>query len=109
MFNKRFWNFSGIYGVLAVATVPLILEMVPPNRWYGFRLPGAMTQPQLWYALNRHGGLMMLIAMVVCALLNGLVFWIGGELLVKIAGWINGGLILLSFWLITLELLGQLP
>lgn len=104
-----FWAITGLYGVLVLATLPLLLRLVPPNRWYGFRLPGAQLDPKLWYELNALGGRQFIAALVICAALNALVFWKGTEPLLRIIGWINAGLILLSFWLVSLELLQALP
>jgi SdpI/YfhL protein family len=109
MFGRRFWSITSLYAVLAAATLPLVLRLVPPNRWYGFRFPGAQLDPQVWYDLNAMGGRLFLAALVICAAINALLFWKGTAAMVSIAAWINAGLILLSFWLVTLELLQYLP
>jgi len=56
MFGRRFWTITSLYGVLIAATVPLALRLVPPNGWYGFRLPGALIDVQSWYEVNALGG-----------------------------------------------------
>ncbi len=104
MFGKGFWTAISLYAVLVAATLPLVLGGVPPNRWYGFRLPGAQIDPAAWYEINALGGRLFIAAMVICAGLNVLLFWKGPPALLRISGWINGGLILLSFWLVSLEL-----
>lgn len=108
-FDRTFWAITGLYGVLIVATLPLVLRLVPSNRWYGFRLPGARLDPTRWYGLNALGGRQFIIALVICAAINALVFWKGTDAMLRIVGWINAGLILLSFWLVSLELLQSLP
>ncbi len=107
MFGKRFWTFNGLYILLALACLPLLLEWVPPNRWVGFQLPGAYLEPELWYEVNRVGGKLLISAMAICAALNLLLFWVGPERAKGIAGWINAGLIVLGFWLVTVELVGR--
>ncbi|HKI97484.1 MAG TPA: SdpI family protein [bacterium] len=109
MFGRRFWTITSMYVVLIVANVPLVLGVVPPNRWYGFRLPGARFDPALWYELNAMGGRFFIAALVICAGINALIFWKGTEAFHRIIVWINVGLILLSFWLVSLELLQYLP
>lgn len=109
MFDRRFWTYLSLYVVLILAVQPLVLGWVPPNEWYGFRLPGARINPAAWYEVNRMGGLFFTAAMLICAALNTLLFWKGPERMVRIAGWINAGLILLSFWLVSLELVAYLP
>ena len=109
MFGRRFWTLTSLYGVLIAATLPLALGLVPPNNWYGFRLPGARIDPQSWYEVNRLGGTYFIAALVICAGINALIFWKGVPAMLRIVAWINAGLIALSFWLVTLELLQSLP
>jgi hypothetical protein len=108
-FWKPIWGIVGLYLVLALATVPLVAGWVPPNPWYGFRFPGALESPTLWYRLNAIGGRNLLIALAVCVVVNLLVAWKGSAGMMRNLGWINAGLILLSFWSVTLDLLDQLP
>lgn len=37
-------------------SLPLIYDKIPPNRWYGFRLPKSFRSTENWYAINRYGG-----------------------------------------------------
>ncbi len=43
--------------LLIALAVPLILRKVPPNGFYGFRLPKTQSDPRIWYAANRAAGL----------------------------------------------------
>ena len=106
---KPFWRILGMYGVLALATLPLVVGWVPPNRWYGFRFPGAEHSPELWYRVNMLGGMQFLAALAVCVAANFLVVWKGTPAMTRNLGWINAVLILLSFWIVTLQILEQLP
>ncbi|MGH9903711.1 MAG: SdpI family protein [Pyrinomonadaceae bacterium] len=48
--------FAGV-GVLFIGiSIPLILERVPPNRFYGFRTAKTLSDPKVWYAANRASG-----------------------------------------------------
>jgi uncharacterized membrane protein len=51
--------------------VPLMLQSVKPNRWYGFRTPKTLSDPEIWYAVNRVTGRDLLIggAVLVCVAL----------------------------------------
>ena len=37
-------------------SVPLIQRRVPPNNWYGFRVPKTLSSPNIWYPVNEHSG-----------------------------------------------------
>jgi uncharacterized membrane protein len=52
-----------IVGILLVLTaLPLLLEKVPPNPWYGFRLPQTRNDPGIWYAVNKHSAKRLIAA-----------------------------------------------
>lgn len=54
--------FAGV-GLLFIALgVPLIQGRVPPNRTYGFRTAKSLSDPKMWYAINRIQGRDLLIA-----------------------------------------------
>jgi len=44
-------------GLLMVAlAIPMIRCKVPPNPWYGFRIPLTLKNPKIWYAVNAYFG-----------------------------------------------------
>jgi formate hydrogenlyase subunit 3/multisubunit Na+/H+ antiporter MnhD subunit len=47
--------------------IPPILEKIPPNPWYGFRVAKTFSDERIWYAANRVMGYDMLIAGLVIA------------------------------------------
>ena len=51
--------------IVAVASVPLILGVVPPNSFYGFRTRKTLASPELWFRANRFAGLALFIAALV--------------------------------------------
>jgi uncharacterized membrane protein len=62
-----------LVGLLLIAiSVPLILERIPMNHWYGVRIPKAFKSRDNWYAINRVGGKWLMGAGAVM-LLAGLV------------------------------------
>jgi hypothetical protein len=59
--------------------VPLLLDWVPPNRFYGFRTPATLASPQLWYDVNRATGWAMLIAGLLGLIGAAVIALVGGE------------------------------
>lgn len=44
-----------VFGLLLVAlAVPLMLGKIPPNPWFGFRVPSTLGDETLWYKANRY-------------------------------------------------------
>lgn len=39
--------------VIAATAAPLLLDWIPPNRLYGFRIPATLASPETWYRANR--------------------------------------------------------
>jgi|SRR6267154_4823505 len=42
--------------VLLVLSIPLMLRWVPPNRFYGFRVPATCSNRSVWYDANALNG-----------------------------------------------------
>jgi len=38
--------------LLAGLSIPLLLDKVPPNHWYGFRTRLTLSDPRIWYPVN---------------------------------------------------------
>src|SRR5215467_15240319 len=49
--------------------IPLILRLVPPNRFYGFRTATSYSSADAWYQINFATGLALVAAGVVAGLL----------------------------------------
>jgi uncharacterized membrane protein len=43
-------------GMALVFGLPMALELVPPNRFYGFRTRKTLSSPDVWYPANRVAG-----------------------------------------------------
>ena len=54
-------------GFIAIVSVPLILKLVPRNRFYGFRTPATLSSDEIWFRANRFAGWALLIAAGVSA------------------------------------------
>jgi uncharacterized membrane protein len=60
------WILAGIG--LMMAGLPMFLQKVPPNRWYGFRLAKTLRDPFVWYEANRVAGRDLFLAGVAVLL-----------------------------------------
>lgn len=48
--------------IFAVLAVPLVLGMIPRNRYYGVRTARTLSDERLWYGANRVAGVAVIIA-----------------------------------------------
>ncbi len=74
--DTRVWLFiiSVVLGALFVGmAIPLVLRRVPPNRWYGLRVPATLADEHVWYEANVVAGRDFIKAGVV-TILAGLLF-----------------------------------
>ena len=53
--------------VILLICVPMILQLVPPNSFYGFHTPRTMADPAIWYRANLFAGWALAIAAAVGA------------------------------------------
>ena len=53
--------------IIAAASAPLMLKLVPPNRGYGFRTRRTLADSGLWYRANRFAGCALFIASAISA------------------------------------------
>ena len=57
-------------------SIPLILNKIPPNNWYGFRVTKTLASERVWYIANHEAGYNLLytgIAIAVTAFVTKLV------------------------------------
>ncbi len=45
---------------IILVSLPLVFELVPPNRWYGVRVREAYASDAAWYAINRRGSIALI-------------------------------------------------
>ena len=64
--------------VLAVVSVPMILEKIKPNPFYGFRVPQTLENPELWYKVNKYAGQRLLVAGLLFVLVAVIIYFIPG-------------------------------
>ena len=57
-----------VFGLLlAGLALPLLLDKVTPNGWYGFRVPSTLYNADLWYKVNRYMARWMLLSGIITA------------------------------------------
>ena len=90
---------------IMLLAIPLILEKVPRNAFYGFRTASTMASDETWYRANKISGIALLVA--------GLLWLILGLTLpnvmepvrsaYRLIGWLGAGFLLVgqavSYWL----------
>jgi hypothetical protein len=90
---------SGITGVLFLGLgLPLAMRKVQPNRWYGYRVSRyQLEDDDIWYAINRKGGLHLVYAGILCLMLAAVSSLYIGKLGVQLAMLILLSVILVVF------------
>ena len=61
--------FIGLPALTFALGIPLVLKLVPPNRFYGFRTTTSYSSADAWYQLNFATGLALVAAGAVAGLL----------------------------------------
>ena len=59
--------------LILTASIPLVLGVVPRNRFYGIRTCKTMSDDGIWYPANRVGGWTLIIASLFSLGVSGLV------------------------------------
>ena len=56
--------------LLALVCVPLALELIGPNSFYGVRTAATLANPEVWYRSNFYAGLVGVLGGTICAIAN---------------------------------------
>jgi hypothetical protein len=48
------YSFGGL--ILAGLSVPLVMQKMPPNGFFGLRSQATVNNPKLWYKINAYAG-----------------------------------------------------
>jgi hypothetical protein len=51
--------------LLLIVALPLVIGVIPRNRFYGFRTRRTLSNDDVWYPVNRIAGLAILVASAV--------------------------------------------
>jgi len=100
---------SGI--LLTLISIPLYLQKVPPNGFYGFRIRKTRENPEVWYPVNRYSaGWTMLCGMLTSIGAIGLYYFPG--LSVDVYAWSCLSIFIIVFGIgiiFTLQYIKSLP
>jgi hypothetical protein len=61
------WSVYSLCGVFIALALPLCLQLVGPNQYYGFRTSATLRNPALWFAANAFAGYGLIAAALVSA------------------------------------------
>ena len=68
-----------IFGfVLALIALPMMLRLIKPKPWYGFRVPKTMNNPEIWYEINAYSGYWFFATGLVSALMAAVMYALPG-------------------------------
>jgi len=56
--------------LFVVLGIPLVLDLVPPNIYYGFRTTKTLSSPDIWYKINHLLGWGLIVAGITSALVS---------------------------------------
>jgi len=59
--------------VSILISLPLVLKLVPPNRWYGFRTRKTMSNADIWYEANYKGAVGLIVASVIALVARAII------------------------------------
>jgi len=59
--------------LILIASIPLIIGIVPRNRVYGIRTCKTLSDDSIWYPANRFGGWALIISCLLYLLLSAVV------------------------------------
>lgn len=64
--------------LLVALSLPLLLDKIPPNPLYGFRIAKTLQDPRVWYAGNRYAAKWFIIAGASIVLSALLLYFVPG-------------------------------
>jgi uncharacterized membrane protein len=64
--------------LMVVLAIPMIIQKVPPNSWYGVRIKETIDNPDIWYPTNTHIGYLLLIYGILVIIMSLLLPFIPG-------------------------------
>ena len=83
--------------LLVIMAIPLLIGLVPPNRWYGFRTPKTRSSREIWRKANRASASYLIAAVVLATAFNAFLLatrsgspqhdllpWMAGSIIVAI-------------------------
>ena len=79
--------FLATGSVLIALSIPLILQQIPPNQWYGFRVPATLDDPEIWYLVNVYAAWRTLL-LGVLQIIVSIALYVASGIAVSVYGFI---------------------
>jgi hypothetical protein len=64
--------------LLSAISIPLILQRIPPNTLYGFRVRATLEDPEVWYPVNAYAGKRLFAQGIIAALASLVIYFFPG-------------------------------
>lgn len=64
--------------VLILLSIPLLLEKIGPNPFYGFRVAATLEAPKIWYAVNKFAAKRLIAAGAAIVLAAAILYAVPG-------------------------------
>ena len=64
------WLPVGMGSLILLLGIPLIMQKIKPNNYYGFRTKKTLSDEEVWYTANSFAGKMMVIIGFIATLLS---------------------------------------
>ena len=91
-------------GLLEIGlSIPLILEKVPPNPWYGFRVKKTFSSEEIWYKANRYLGRDLLVAGLILVISVLMLSMFAGRLSNYTIIWICVALVIIPLLIVVIR------
>ena len=71
------FSFAALGLLFVGLSIPLMRGRIPPNRFYGFRTPKTLSDPKIWYEINRVQGNDLFVAGAVIVISSVVMFLLG--------------------------------
>ena len=91
----------GIGILVSILAVPMILQRVKPNVWYGFRTRKTLSDESVWYSANQYAGKALLLAGSVIVVGAMVLYWVASSAEYEA---VLDDLLLSVLWLIVLSI-----
>ena len=67
-------TFVGTGLILSILAIPMIMGLIGPNPFYGFRTRKSMSNREVWYEINAYSGWWLLADGLIVALVAAVVY-----------------------------------
>ena len=68
-----------VFGLLLIVlAIPMLRGKVPPNPWYGFRVPSTLSDPTRWYKATGDAGRRLPLTGLITAASAGALYFVPG-------------------------------